>query len=213
MGRENEDFTGTVLKPEPVIAVTITCNLGGERQMNLAAHFERDTPAAEQNAILDRVMAIADRQKARYDLDKEEENFKIVGLNTRNAILAISSAEETTKSQIERLKIELGAKEEARQEIFKAAYDSHVASGRRGEFVPKGVILQKINLADAEIAKTRAALTAAPADAEQHRKQLVGSIQRNQEDMRLRRKHINELRSIAGLPPNDDFMDAETAQV
>jgi hypothetical protein len=213
MGKENEEFAGTILKPEPVVAVTITCNLGGERQMSLAAHFERDMPAEQQNEILDRVMKVADRQKARYDLDKEEENFKIVGLNTRNAILAISAGEATANSQIERLKIELAAKIEAREEVFKAAYDAHATSGRRGTFEPKGVILQKLNLADSEIGKTRAALEAAPADAAQHRAQLVGSIQRNQEDMRIRRKRINELRGIAGLPPNDDFIDAEMTQV
>ena len=32
MGKEHEDFSGTILKSEPVVAVTITCNLGGERK-------------------------------------------------------------------------------------------------------------------------------------------------------------------------------------
>lgn len=213
MGKEHEDFSGTILKSEPVVAVTITCNLGGERQMNLAAHFERDASPEEQNAILDRVMKIADRQKARYDLEKEEENFKVVGLNTRNALLAIEAGEMASKSQLERLKIELQAKEEARKEIHDHAYSDHVSSGRRGDFKPRGVDLQRLNAADIEIAKTRSAIEAVPADAAQHRAQIVGSIQRNQEDMRIRRKRINELRAMAGLPENDDFMDAENAKV
>ena len=213
MGKEHEDFSGTILKPEPVIAVTVTCNLGGERQMNLAAHFERDADPAEQNRILDQVMKIADRQKARYDLEKMEENFNVVGMNTRNFLLAMSGAEMEVKTRIERMKHELEAKRDAKKEVHDEAYAEWQASGKRGEFKPRGVDLQRINLADAEINKLVAAIEAAPKDAAQERAKSVDTIQRHQEDLRLRRKQINDLRHLAGLPANDEFMDAETAKV
>ena len=213
MGKEHEDFAGLALKPEPVVAVTVTCNLGGERQMNLAAHFERDASPEEQNRILDQVMRIADRQKARYDLEKMEENFQVVGMNTRNFLLAMGGAEMELKTRVARLKIEAQAKRDAKKEIHDAAYNEHIASGRRGEFKPKGGDLQRMNLADAEIAKLEAAIEAAPKDADQERAKSVATIQRHQEDLRIRRRQINDLRQLAGLPAYEEYMDAETAKV
>ena len=58
-----------------------------------------------------------------------------------------------------------------------------------------------------------AAIEAAPKDAAQERAKSVDTILRHQEDLRLRRKQINDLRHLAGLPANDEFMDAETAKV
>ena len=72
---------------------------------------------------------------------------------------------------------------------------------------------QKLNRADMEIQATRDAIEAAPNDAEQERKKIVNSILRNQEDMRIRRKMINDLRVLAGLPANEEFLDAENAEV
>lgn len=212
MDRDQQAFAGAAVRPEPVVAVTITCNLGGERQMQLAAHFNRDASEEEQNAILDRVMRTADRQKARYDLEKLEENFNLCGLNTRNVITAMGAAESELKTRVARLKIELVAKEEARKDVHDEAYQAH-AKDRSGPFVPKGHILQRLNAMDLEIANARAAVEAAPKDAEQERAKLIASIQRNQEDLRIRRKQINDLRQLAGLSPNTEFTDAETAEV
>lgn len=213
MNKENEDFTGVVLKPEPVVAVTVTCNLGGERQLNLAAHFERDAEPDEQNRILDQVMKIADRQKARYDLEKLEESFQIVGLNTRNAVLALNSADIALKSQVERMKAELEGKREARAEVFNKAYADHTDAGRKGTFTPKGFVAANLTRMDADIQKTLDAIEAAPKDAEQEKGKIVASIQRNQEDLRLRRKQVNDLRLLAGLLANTEFEDAENAKV
>jgi len=213
MNKQNENFSGVTLKPEPVVAVTVVCQLGNERQINLAAHFNRDDEPEEQNRILDQVMRIADRQKAKYDLKTLEENFNIVGLNTRNFLMAYAGAGLELKTRIAKLKIELDAKEEARKEVHDAAYAEFRAAGRSGTFRPKGHDLQRMNLADSEIANLRAAIEAAPKDAEQEKAKSVNTIQRNQEDLRLRRKVINDLRSLAGLSPNEEFMDAETAEV
>lgn len=213
MGQDRDDFAGVGLKPEPVVAVTVTCNLGGERQLNLAAHFERDASPDEQNRILDQVMKIADRQKARYDLEKLEENFNVVGMNTRNLVAALSGADVELSTRIKQMKAKLDGQEEGRKEIHDEAYNEHVASDRRGEFKPKGSVLQKLNLADNEIAKTRAAIEAAPADAEHERHKLVQTILRNQEDLRIRRKQINDLRALAGLSGNTEYEDAENAKV
>jgi hypothetical protein len=213
MGQDRDEFTASVLKPEPVVAVTVTCNLGGERQMQLAAHFNRDASPDEQNEILDKVMKVADRQKARYDLEKLEENFNTCGLNTRNLLAGLPVADNVQKMQIGKLKVELQAKEEARKEVYEAGYNDHVSGHRRGNFEPKGNLKQRLAVMDADIQKVKDAIEAAPKDAAQEREKLVNTIRRHQEDLRLRRKVINDLRGLAGLSPNIEFEDAENEKV
>ena len=213
MGQDRDDFSATVLKPEPVIAVTVTCNLGGERQMQLAAHFERDASPEEQNSILDKVMRVADRQKARYDLEKLEENFNIVGLNTRNMLAGLPVADNVQKMQVAKLKVELQAKIEARDDVNKEGYDAWQKSGKRGTYKAGGHLANRLATMNADIQKVRDAIEAAPNDAGQEREKLVNSILRYQEDLRIKRKQINDLRGLAGMSPNTEFEDAENAKV
>lgn len=213
MDKDHDGFAAPVAAINPLAAVTITCGLGERRQIQIALNISCDHPPEVQDAMLDQAMRRLDRQQARYDLEKLEENFQLVGLNTRNAILALDSAGATLKAQIERLKAELAGKEEGRKAIHDEAYAEWTKSGRRGAFNPKGSVLQKLNLADADIRKTKEAIEAAPRDAEQERAKIVGGVQRGQEDLRLRRRQINDLRKLAGLDPTTEFEDVENAKV
>lgn len=213
MGQDMDDFTGKVSAASPLSAVTITCGLGDRRQMQIAVNLCFSDPVEVQNSILDGAMMLMDRQQARYDLEELEKNFTQVGLTTRNLIAAMSGAEVEVKGRVERLKAELAGKEEGRKQVHDDAYADHKVSGRRGEFAPKGNILQKLNVMDADIQKTRDAIVAAPADAAQHRATLVQNVQRHQEDLRVRRLKINDLRLLAGLAPNTEYEDAENAKV
>lgn len=213
MGQDRDDFTAAVTKPEPVVAVTVTCNLGGERQMQLAAHFGRDASPEEQNVILDKVMKVADRQKARYDLEKLEENFNVCGMNTRNLLAGLPVADNVQKMHVAKLKIELDAKVEARDEVNKEGYEAWQKSGKRGTYKAGGHLANRLATMDADIQKVRDAIAAAPKDADQEREKLVNTIKRHQEDLRLRRKVINDTRGLAGLSPNTEFEDAENAKV
>lgn len=213
MGQDMDDFTGKVSAASPLSAVTITCGLGDRRQMQIAVNLCFSDPVEVQNNILDGAMMLMDRQQARYDLEELEKNFTQVGLTTRNLIAAMSGAEVEVKGRVERLKAELSGKEEGRKQVHDDAYAEHKASGRRGEFKPRGVDLQKLNAADIEIKKTMDAIVAAPADAAQHRATLVQNVQRHQEDLRVRRLKINDLRLLAGLAPNTEYEDAENAKV
>lgn len=213
MGQDIDEAAGVASAASPLAAVTISCSLGERRQMQMSINISCADPVEVQNAMLDNAMQRMDRQQARYDLEKLEENFQLVGLNTRNAILALNSADIAQKSQVERLKAELEGKREARVEVFNKAYGEHTAGNRKGEFVPKGFVRANLSRMDADIQKTVDAIEAAPKDAEQEKGKIVGSIQRNQEDLRQRRKQINDLRHLAGLEPTTEFEDAESAKV
>lgn len=213
MTKPMDAFIEAQVKPEPVVAVSVTCNLGGERQMQLNAHFGRDESPEEQNRILDGVMRIADRQKARYDLEKLEDNFNVVGINTRNLLAGLPIADNVEKIKVAKLKLELAAKEDARKEVYQGGYNDHVNNHRKGEFEPKGAFKQRLSVMDMEIQKVRDAVLASPNDAVQEREKLVNTIRRYQEDMRIKRVQINDLRRLAGLNANTEFEDVENEKV
>lgn len=213
MDRDAESFSGAVVRQEPVVAVTITCNLGQSRQMQLAAHFGRDEDAAVQNEVLDRISGLADRQKARYDLDDEEKNFRTVGLNLRNMIAGMGIAEKVLANQISEIKAKILGYQDAKKEAFNNGAEAWAGSGRKGAFQPNGHLNSQLKAIDAEIARAKQALEAAPKDAAQERGKLVNNIQRYQEDLGVRRAAIDGMRKIAGLEPNTEFLDEQNLEV
>lgn len=212
MDRE-EQFTGAVSAASPLAMVTISCGLGERRTMQMALNISAADEPDIQNEMLDRAMRIMDRQQARYDLDGKEANFKQVGLNTRNMIAGMAVAKSVVDNQIASLTAQLEGKTEAREALWSEGYDAHVKSGRAGAYKPKGFEDQRLKVAESEIAKLRSALEAAPNDAERERANLVTSIQRNQFDLKERRKEINGLRAMAGLELNTEFSEEENKQV
>lgn len=212
MGQDRDDFKEVVSAASPLAAVTITCGLGERRQMNMAINISCADPLEVQNEMLDRAMLLLDRQQARYDLEEHEKNFTVVGLNTRNLLSGIPVAENVLKNQIASLRARLEGQVEARDDFQKEEVDKWNAS-KRGAYKASGHVQSKFGAMDAEIQKTKDALDAAPKDAEQERAKLKNTIARNQEDLRIRRQHINDLRRLAGLSENTEFMDAEIAKV
>lgn len=200
-------------KPEAVVAGSLVVNCGGDRQINLNFHFGRDEDPAVQNAILDKIMALGDRQKAKYDLDKLETEFEEVGRHLRNFLNAIPVAEQTAKHQIAVLQARLAAQKEARDDVFKQGYEAHGASKRRGVFEPTGALKGRLGGMDIDIKKTEDAIAAVPADLAQHKSQTAVNVQKYQDDLKKRRAYINDLRKIAGREPNTLFMVEQDAVV
>ena len=147
MDRE-DNFTGAVSAVSPLAAATISCSLGDRRSMQIAINISCSDPAEVQDAMLDNAMRRMDRQQARYDLEGLEDKFNVVGMNTRQLIASLTGADVELNTRLARMKAELAGKEEGRKEIHDEAYNEHVASQRRGEFKPKGSVLQRLNVAD-----------------------------------------------------------------
>lgn len=213
MDSDQEKFSGTASGASPLSAVTISCALGERRTMQIAVNLCFSDPVELQNQTLDNAMHLCDRQQARYDLEQLEINFRQVGLNTRNMLAGLRTADCALEAQVATLTATLEGQQEARQSIYDEGYTAHTKSNKRGAYEPGGFIKNRLQGADIEIAKTKAALEAAPRDAEQHRGNLIASLQRNQTDLRERREKINQSRTIAGLPLNDEYSEEENAKV
>lgn len=193
----------------PLTAVTISAALGDRRQIQMAINLSLADPADVRNAMLDDAMKTVDRQAARYDLKKLEDEFEEAARHLRNFLNGIPMAEKEAKYRAAAKKVEIAAMREARDAINKDGYDAHVAKGRRGDYVPGGAVLSRLNGADAEIAKAEEMLAAIPADTEQNRAKAMETVYRYQEDLRKRRVAINDLRHVAGLPAYAEFEGIE----
>lgn len=216
MGDENQTYKDNITplfppepKPEPVVAGSIVVNCGGDRQINLNFHFGRDEPVETQNLILDKIMALGDRQRAKYSLKKLEDEFEEAARHLRNFLNGIPMAEQTAKHQLATLQVKLAAQKEARDDAYKAGYEAHVASKRRSAYEPAGALKGRLGGMDSEIAKTEAAIAAVPGDVAQGREKAMETVYRYQDDLKKRRAAINDLRHVAGLPPSTQFAGIE----
>ena len=210
MGQDrDENFPG--VKSAAAIGYSMMCNLGGERQMTIQCFVGEDESDEIVNARIDRIFRVVDRQKAKYDLDKEEKLAEECALHLRNFLNAIPIAEKALERQIAVLTVELNAKEAAKKEVFEEGYAKHVSGGRSGVFKPSGALESRLRNMDADIQKTRDAIVAAPRDNDQHRQQAVINVRKYQDDLKKRREYINELRSMAGREAYTAFLDEETA--
>jgi hypothetical protein len=211
---DRDEFHGLPeVKQAPAIGYSIVSNMGGDRQMTVQCFVAEDEDLAVINSKIDRIFSVLDRKKAHYDLTKLEKEIEEVGRHLRNFLNAIPMAEKTAEHQIAVLKVKLAEQEKYRDELEKDGYNEHIKSGRKGNYVPKGHALSKINAVNAEIEKTREAIAAVPKDTEQHRETTRVNVQRYKDDLKKRRAEINDLRMIAGLPPYMEFLVEETAEV
>lgn len=210
MDKDQSD-KGFELKPATAIGYSVAVNMGGDRQMTVQCFVGEDEPDAAINAKMDKVFRIVDRQKARYDLDKEYKEFEEIGRHLRNFLNAIPIAEKNAQFQTAALAVELNAKQEARKEVFDGAYSQHVANHRRGEFKPGGALNGRLAAMDSEIQKVKDKIAAIPADTQQNKDVTLVNIRKYQDDMRKRRLHINNLHTLAGLSPYAEFEMEETA--
>lgn len=211
MGQDKDDSFG--LKPGVAIGYSLACALGGDRQMTVQCFVDEAEDDETVNRKIDRVFRVMDRQKAKYDLDKEEREFEEVGRHLRNFLNAIPQAKMAAQAQQKTLEAELLGMQDARKEVHDEAYAAFKASGRKGQFQPRGALEGRLRNMDAEIQKKRDKIAALPNDIAQHRSETVQNVLKYQADLKKRRAHINDLRRLAGLGVNTDFIAEETAEV
>jgi hypothetical protein len=150
----------------PAIGFSVTTNLDGNRQIVLQGFFAAETAAAEANALLDKTLALADRQRARYELPEVEEELRQhrdtlaqyeedrsrVDFDHETAqarrqveISAMEKAREPERAkQLARLNAEILEVQEVRKETLTGYVQAHQRSGRQGSYTARGQ--EKANL-------------------------------------------------------------------
>jgi hypothetical protein len=182
--------------PAAALGYSVVVNLDGNRQLTMQCFVAEDEPNEAVNAKLDRIFAVIDRQKARYDLVNEHEE-----LSKESTMLAqleedlarvdadFEKAQASLKAQGE----EISAQQAA---LVEAGYNEHVNSGRRGEYQPRGVTQQGVKATQVALENVTAELKKNEAERDQHRQGVLISIDRYKKAIAERTSRIGGLEKL-----------------
>jgi hypothetical protein len=188
----------------PAIGFSVTTNLDGNRQIVLQGFFAADTATPEANATLDKVLVLADRQKARYELPEvEEELFKhretLSQYEEDKASLDVRHQHEQARREVEIAEMERVRPEERAKKEALINADILAMQQHRAQVVEQGAESQWDAQYDAVLAAARAEHAKAEAERDFALKNLEVSIKRFQDAIANREAKIERLRAtIAG---------------
>ena len=191
-------MTGRAPAPAPALGYSVVVNLDGNRQLTMQCFVAEDEPAEVVNAKLDRVFAVIDRQKARYDIVGEREE-----LEKESAALA-QFEEDLARVDADFEKAQAGLREQVvemttqKTQALEGGYNQHNAAGRRGEYVPSGHTKQTVNAAEAALRNVAETLHKNEAERDQHRLGVEISIDRYHKAIAARKERIATLEKTLG---------------
>lgn len=185
-----EPHRGSPARQVIAVPTQIILNVGPSAQMIFQVGFDLDEGDRVINTRLDRIFHIAERQAARYDL---------IALETEHG--KISRMLEQFKSQLAaaeaRYKVEQATRETEIEELTKVAeetrqegYDAHFASGRQGEYVPRGPVKAKIDGCTAQIEQIKAEMKKKEGERDQHIDSLNNSVAKYEADLKALNEQI-----------------------
>lgn len=146
---------------EKVVATgfNLVINLAGERQITFQSGYEGDETDEAVYARIDRMMKIGDRYKARYsipeieaDLAKQEETIANLLVDKARLDVEFEAAQTARHDEIRKCQETANAHildlSQAKSAAEKQGQDAHAASGRRGNYEPRGVLKVEIDRYD-----------------------------------------------------------------
>ena len=185
-------------KPATAIGYSIVVNLDGNRQVTAQCFVAESEDDKAINAKFDRVFAILDRQKARYDVVNERDELRKEETTLDQLAEDLARVDhEFTKAQaaLDEQIIEMQAQGKA---VFETGYNEHTASGRRTEYTPKGHTQAQARVIDGAIAKAAEDKKRNEAERDQHRAGATISVQRYEKATAERKERIAQLEKVLG---------------
>lgn len=147
-------------KKEYATAFSVVVGLSDDRQATFQSGFESDEPDEAVNARLDRIMRLADRQKARYeipaleeelakaqetvanlqvDLERIDEQYERAQASKREQIAELDRlCEEALHDTREATNVEIVNIHQHKERIMQDGIKEHQRSGKLGSYVPRG---------------------------------------------------------------------------
>jgi hypothetical protein len=175
--------------PVPAIGYSIVTNLGGERQMTVQCFVEQDEALEAIAAKVDKVMAVVDRQRARYtiaDLKRDLATQQRTLAQAEEDFLKTDEIHEANKAAGEaRLK-------ELEDEILGIERGAHQA-GRKD---PVGAARARHATLKGDYKDLLASLAKAEAEKEQYRGNALVSVDRFRKAIELTTEQIAEMQAL-----------------
>lgn len=188
----------------PAVGVSVTMNLGDNRQIVLQTFFPQEAPLAEKNKVADMLLRVGDRQKARYeivDLRKELDQH-ITALARFEDDLA--SVEERHEKEVAKKNIELLEINEAVANETKSGYEDHVRSGRRDAYTPRGHRAANIDKLNSDVKRVAEEKHKLEAERNQAMQGIQKSIIRYKEEIAKYQARIEECTLLIEGAANED---------
>jgi len=97
-------------RPEdvPALGIEIASALGDTRQVKMTTFVSRDAPPAELNALLDKLIASAERQEAKAKIEKLRDDIDDGGRSLQNLHDDVTRLNEEHKGSVARLEVQAG---------------------------------------------------------------------------------------------------------
>ncbi len=185
-------------KEVPAIDITVAMNVGASAQVTLRTFIDRNADDASANLILDKMFRLAERQKARADIEDLEreirqhqvtqEQFEKAFQETRHR----KAAEKVTRdTQVEEYLRQIA-------DLTGSSEDAWIKSGRHGTYAPKGQTKHNIDVLQGQIEKIKADQVKSDEDDEQYLKQVEDARVRFREEVTSRQNGIAKRLEMIG---------------
>jgi len=178
------------------MAVGFTIGLADDRQVTFQTGFAEDEPDSVVNARFDRIMALADRQKAKYELVKLREELE----THQRAQVRLNEDLERVEAEFHKSQAQLDVQilqyQHEKSKLEQEVYQSNVASGRSGSRKPSGHVAVSIERVQAGIESAKADKEKNIAEREQHRDSVLKQAARFEEEVASRLAKIAEKEAL-----------------
>lgn len=185
-----------IVEKAAAIGVSVTCNLGGTRQVVLQTFYPQDAPPKELHAALDSLMSLADRQEAKYSLPDLYEELEKHEAAVRNLQADVARVDEQFFARMATLEAEYVKHMAEADRIFQEGYDIHVNEGKQGEYKPQGNRQQAFKVTGAAAAKVKEQITKENAEREQSLTGVMTNLERFEEQTAIRKAKIAKAEAL-----------------
>jgi predicted nucleic acid-binding Zn-ribbon protein len=164
-------------------AVGFTIGLADDRQVTFQTGFAEDEPDHLINARFDRIMALADRQKAKYELVKLREELETHDKALARLVEDIARVDVDFEKSQAQLDVQIVEYQRRKGELEQSIYQNNVSTGRSGNRKPQGHASVSLKNIEAGIDNAKADKEKNIAERDQHRETVLAQRGRFEEEI------------------------------
>lgn len=133
----------------PAIGLSITANVDGDRQVVFQTAIDPAEDDKDINALLDRLMGFASRQKMIHDIVGMKKALKAAGEDVEKLQVQLDQTAANRKIAAAQLDIEILEYNKQKKHLFDTGYQAwSLSDNRRGEYKPRGEAQMRIERLD-----------------------------------------------------------------
>lgn len=182
----------------PAIGFSTTVNVDGDRQMVFQGYFEQDEADSVVNARIDRIMALADRQRSKFKLPGLREELQKLTDELAQSDQDIAEAELNFQKAQAALDIQTVELSGRRANLNNDMASAHRAMGKSGDYVPKGAAKSSLDNIDTALKEIQERKVKNEAERKFHRDNVEVNIKRRHARVAMLQEQIAGLERLFG---------------